>query len=163
MKYYFRSIVFLFLVLLLLPVAQAAPIVSSEELFKEAEKYDGKTVIYRGEVIGDIMVREEFAWLNVRDKSGAIGVFCPKDMVGEIKHKGGYGFRGDMVSVWGTFHRTCPEHGGDTDIHAEKIAIIQEGQAISHPLDAGKVKASIILLAIVFALAIIHLIVRRFR
>lgn len=160
-----KKIIFLILilVLLLLPVAQAAPVVSSEELFKEAEKYDGKTVIYRGEVIGDIMVREEFAWLNVRDKSGAIGVFCPKRMVGEIKYIGGYGFTGDTVSVRGTFHRSCPEHGGDTDIHAEKIGVIQEGRAISHPLDARKVKASIILPAIVFALAIIYLIVRRFR
>ena len=142
---------------------EAAPVVSSEELFKEAEKYDGEIVIYKGEAIGDIMAREGFAWLNVRDKSGAIGVFCPKDMVGGIKHKGGYGFTGDTVSVRGTFHRSCPEHGGDTDIHAEKITIIREGQAISHPLEARKVKASIILPAIVFALAIIHLIVRRFR
>lgn len=158
-----KKIIFLILVLLILPVAYAAPVVSSEELFKEAEKYDGKTVIYKGEVIGDIMVREEFAWINVRDKSGAIGVFCPKEMVGEIKHEGGYWFTGDTVSVWGTFHRSCPEHGGDTDIHAEKITIIQEGRAISHPLDAGKVKASIILPAIALALAIIHLVVRRFR
>ncbi|MBU4141103.1 MAG: DNA-binding protein [Candidatus Omnitrophica bacterium] len=158
-----KKIIFFILILLSTANAYAAPAVSSEELFKEAEKYDGETVIYKGEVIGDIMVREGFAWLNVRDKSDAIGVFCPKDMAGGIKYKGGYGFTGDTVSVWGVFHRSCPEHGGDTDIHAEKIIIIQEGQAIYHPLEAGKVKASIILPAIALGLAIIYLIVRRFR
>ena len=144
-------------------VAEAAPVILAEELLKEAEKYDGKEVIYKGEVIGDIMIRRDCAWINVRDETGAIGIFCPKELVNEIKHAGSYRFTGDIVSVRGTFHQTCPEHGGDADIHAERINIIQKGKTISHPLEPKKVKMSIILPAIAFVLAIIHLVVRRFR
>jgi len=144
-------------------IAEAAPVISAEELLKEAEKYDGKEVIYKGEVIGDIMIRRDCAWINVRDETGAIGIFCPKELVNEIKHAGSYRFTGDIVSVRGTFHHSCPEHGGDTDIHAGRINIIQKGKTISHPLEPKKVKASIILPVIAFVLAIIHLVVRRFR
>ena len=142
---------------------EAAPAILAEELLKEAEKYNGEEVIYKGEVIGDIMIRKDFTWINVRDETGAIGIFCPKELVNEIKHAGSYRFTGDIVSVRGTFHHSCPEHGGDTDIHAERINIIQKGKTISHPLEPKKVKASIILPAIAFVLAIIHLVVRRFR
>jgi aspartyl/asparaginyl-tRNA synthetase len=144
-------------------IAEAAPVILAEELLKEAEKYDGKEVIYKGEVIGDIMIRRDCAWINVRDETGAIGIFCPKELVNEIKYAGSYRFTGDIVSVRGTFHHSCPEHGGDMDIHAERINIIQKGKTISHPLESKKVKASIILPAIAFVLAIVHLVVRRFR
>ena len=144
-------------------VAEAVLDVSSEELLKNAEEYDTKTVIYKGEVIGDIMIRQEFAWINVRDKTSAIGVFCPKELVSEIEYKGSYGFSGDVISVKGTFQRFCPEHGGDTDIHAEKITIIKRGEQRFYPLRPQKVKASIILPAIVFVLTIVYLVIRRFR
>ncbi len=153
----------IFLVCLFVLQAEAAPTILAEELLKEAEKYDGEEVIYKGEVIGDIMIRRDCAWINVRDETGAIGIFCPKELVNEIKYAGSYRFTGDIVSVRGTFHHSCPEHGGDMDIHAERINIIQKGKTISHPLESKKVKASIILPAIAFVLAIIHLVVRRFR
>ncbi len=123
----------MFLVCLFVLQAEAAPVILAEELLKEAEKYDGKEVIYKGEVIGDIMIRRDCAWINVRDETGAIGIFCPKELVNEIKYAGSYRFTGDIVSVRGTFQRSCPEHGGDTDIDGERINIIQNGKTISHP------------------------------
>ena len=143
--------------------AEAATTVSSEELLKNSEEYDSQDVTFKGEVIGDIMIRGEFAWVNVRDEHGAIGAFCPLELTEKIEHQGNYNFRGDSVSVRGEFHRACSEHGGDMDIHAEKILIVQEGEERSHPLAPGKARASAILPAIVLLLAIIHLIVRRFR
>ncbi len=156
-------IIFLFIFFSCFLNAQAAPAVSLEELINNAEEYDGKTLTFKGEVIGDIMIRGESAWLNVHDETGAIGVFCPKELVGEIEYQGSYKFRGDVISVKGIFHRFCSEHGGDTDIHAEKITIIEKGEETPHPLDPLKVKASIVLAAIAFALAALHLVVRRFR
>jgi len=143
--------------------AQAAPIVSAQELLENAEKYDGKIISFKGEVIGDIMIRGEWAWVNVRDEAGAIGVFCPKELLGEIEEQGDYRHKGDLISVRGIFHRACPQHGGDTDIHAEKITLIQKGEVISHPLDPQKVKASVILAALVCVLGILYLIIRKFR
>ena len=144
-------------------VAQAAPVVTLEDLINNAEEYDGETVTFKGEVIGDKMIRGESTWINVHDETGAIGVFCPKESVEEIEYLGSYKFLGDRISVKGIFHRFCSEHGGDTDIHAEKITIIKKGEETPHPLDPRKVKTSIILAVIVFALAILHLIIRRFR
>jgi hypothetical protein len=143
--------------------AEAAPVVSSEELLNEPDKYDGKTVTYQGEVIGDIMLRGEDAWVNVRDKGAAIGVFCSKQLVEGIKHQGSYGFQGDIISLTGVFNRSCPQHGGDTDIHSEKIVIIREGGKISHPIEPQKVKAGIFLPVLAFVLAIAHLLIRKFR
>ena len=130
-----------------------AALVSSKELLEGAQEYDEKAVFYKGEVIGDIMVRGESAWVNVRDEHGAIGVFCPLELTEKIEHQGNYNFRGDSVSVRGEFHRACSEHGGDSDIHAEKILIVEEGEEISHPLAPGKARASAILPAIVLLLA----------
>jgi aspartyl/asparaginyl-tRNA synthetase len=157
-----------FLILLLifftsLLSAEAAAGVSSKDLRESAQEYDGKTIVFQGEAIGDIMLRGEFAWINVKDESGAVGVFCPKELTDEIEYLGGYKSSGDLISVRGEFHEQCPQHGGDTDIHAEKITIIKSGKEISRSLEPQKVKASIFLPAIVFVLAIIHLIVRRFR
>jgi len=154
---------FFILILLSTGVAEAATTVSSEELLKNSEEYDGQDVTFKGEVIGDIMIRGEFAWVNVRDEHGAIGAFCPLELTEKIEYRGSYGFKGDTLSVRGEFHRACSEHGGDMDIHAEKILIVQEGEERSHPLAPGKARASAILPAIVLLLAIIHLIARRFR
>ncbi len=155
----------LVLVLLCLFVirVEAALAVSAKELLENAELYDGKEIIYKGEVIGDIMLRGESAWVNVRDDTGVIGIFCPRDLVGEIKYPGSYQYRGDLVSVRGIFHHSCSQHGGDSDIHAERITLLQQGEPLAHPLEPQKVQASIILSAIVLVLAIIYLIVRRFR
>ena len=165
LKTQITQIVLLFTLYSLLPTyyAEAAPIVSAQELLENAEKYDGKIISFKGEVIGEIMVRGESAWVNVRDEAGAIGVFCPKELLGEIEYQGDYRHKGDLISVRGIFHRACPQHGGDTDIHAEKITIIKKGEVISHPLDPQKVKASVILAALVCVLGILYLIIRKFR
>lgn len=143
--------------------AAEAAVVTSEELVYQPEKYDGEMVTFKGEVIGEVMIRGDFAWINVGDETGAIGVFCPQEHLSEIKHQGNYKTKGDIISVGGIFHQSCPEHGGDTDIHAEKITLIQKGGEVSHSLEPWKVKLSIILSAIAFALIIINLIVRRLR
>ena len=141
----------------------AAEVVTSEELANEPEEYDGETVTFKGEAIGEVMIRGDFAWINVGDETGAIGVFCPQEHLSEIEHEGSYKVKGDIISVRGIFHQSCPQHGGDTDIHAEKITLIQKGEEVSHSLEPWKVKLSIILSAIAFALIIINLIVRRLR
>lgn len=145
------------------PIEAQTPVLSAQELIEEAKSYDGKIVVYEGEVIGDKMIRAGYAWINVRDQSGAIGIFCPQELVHQIEHQGSYRYSGDVISVEGVFHRFCPQHGGDIDIHAHKISIIRRGEQRLHPLESGKVKAGIILAAIACGLAIIYLIVARFR
>jgi len=71
-----------------------AQTISSSELIKEAKQYDGKNVVYRGEVVGDIMIRGEFAWLNINDGSNAIGIWINKGQVKDIFYTGSYQNKG---------------------------------------------------------------------
>ncbi len=131
-------------VLIFSAACYAAP-VSSADLINNAKEYDGKTVTYEGEVIGDIMARGEYAWVNVNDSVNALGIWAPKAMIRDIIHKGAYNTKGDMVEITGVFHRSCVEHGGDLDIHAESLIKLEDGYQISDPPDAAKKRYAFIL------------------
>jgi hypothetical protein len=115
-----------------------AKLVSSTELINNAKLYDGKTVVYEGEVIGDIMVRGEFAWINVNDNQNAIGIWLDKGLIKDIMHTGSHKVEGDVVEITGIFHRACIEHGGDLDIHAQALRKVKDGKAIVERPNTGK-------------------------
>ncbi len=150
---------FLLLVLCLVPTVSSsncyAQTPTSLELINNAKQYDGKTVNYRGEVIGEVMVRGEFAWLHVNDGIIAIGIWVPKTMVQDILYAGNYHKKGDIVEVFGTFHRSCLEHGGDLDIHASEINKITPGSLVIQPISRKKVYigvSSLVLVLLFYAL-----------
>ncbi len=109
--------------------------VSSSELVNNAKIYDGKTVVYTGEAIGDVMVRGEFAWVNVNDGENAIGIWLNKESAQKIKFTGSYHSKGDRLEITGIFHRNCTAHGGDLDIHAQETRTISNGNSIVEKLD----------------------------
>ncbi len=129
----------LFIILFLLLILQNydcyAQSISSVELINNAKNYNGNTVVYRGEVIGDIMVRGEYAWINVNDEKNAIGIWVKKELTKDILFTGSYKAKGDLVEITGKFNRSCVEHGGDLDIHAQSIIKISSGSEISHAVD----------------------------
>lgn len=139
---------------LLLATFAFADTVSSTELINNARQYDGKLIAYQGEAIGDIMKRGEYAWVNVHDGKNAIGVWAKKDLVSNITFTGSYKFKGDIIEVEGIFNRSCAMHGGDLDIHAEGIKIVQQGTHLYEAVNLGKqrwaVGLGIILLLIFF-------------
>jgi len=108
---------------------------SSVELINNAKNYNGNTVVYKGEVIGDIMVRGEYAWINVNDEKNAIGIWIKKELIKDILYTGSYKAKGDLVEITGKFNRSCVEHGGDLDIHAQSINKISSGSKISHAIN----------------------------
>ncbi len=130
--------------------ARAAERVSVKDLTESAENYDGQTLTIEGEVIGDILQQGDYAWITVNDdpyitreaqeerlRAGfniGIGVWLPTSEARKVKVLGGYKNVGDRVSVTGVFHRADSEHGGDTDIVAQSLAVLQEGQPVSRPL-----------------------------
>jgi len=132
-----HRILYLF-VILFLPYNCFAQSISSPELINNAKQYDGKTVVYEGEVIGDIMVRGEYAWINVNDGKTAIGIWIDKDLTKNILYAGSYKSKGDWVEITGVFHRACVEHGGDLDIHAQAIRKIGLGRQTPERLNLGK-------------------------
>lgn len=128
---------------------------TSLELINNAKQYDNKTVNYRGEVIGEVMVRGDYAWLHVNDGIIAIGIWAPKALIEDIRYAGDYHKKGDIVEVSGTFHRSCLEHGGDLDIHASEINKITSGSPVIEPISRKKIYIgvySLILVLLFYAL-----------
>lgn len=125
---------------------------TSTELIENSKEYDQQIVNYRGEVVGEVMVRGNSAWINVNDGVSAIGVWTPVDLVKEIKFAGDYKYRGDRVEITGILNRACSEHGGDLDIHAQGIIIFKPGHEIYRPLNRSRLNLSLILFGISFIL-----------
>ena len=124
------------LLLLLAPAVALAEgeSVSSNDLIDRAKDYDGTTVVYEGEVLGDILYRGDSAWLAVFDGSNTIGCFVPSEQAKLISVVGGYGKHGDTIRIECVFHRACAEHGGDLDIHASSVAVLRTGESVQMTL-----------------------------
>ena len=115
--------------------------VSSSSLLTDPGLYDGRTISFEGEIIGDIMKRGRYAWINVNDGRSAIGVFTAAENVAGLS-AGGYKRQGDIVRVSGEFHRACPGHGGDMDIHADAITISQKGHTVENKVSVWLIAAA---------------------
>ena len=124
------------LLLLLAPAVALADgnAVGSNDLIDHAKDYDNQTVVYEGEVLGDILYRGDHAWLAVFDGSNTIGVFVTAEQAKQITVVGGYGKRGDTIRIEGVFHRACAEHGGDLDIHADTVKVLSVGASVQMPV-----------------------------
>jgi len=129
---------------------------SSTELINNAKEYDGKTVVYAGEVIGDVMVRGDFAWVNINDGENAIGVWLDRELAKEVQFTGSYQTKGDRVEITGVFQRNCIQHGGDMDIHAQGLRKISPGKPVQEKLDTVKRNLTFILFGLL-CLALIFL------
>lgn len=130
---------------------------NSGDLISNAKEYDGKLIVYSGEVIGDVMARGEFAWVNLHDGENALGVWMSAALAKEIKFTGNYRSRGDRLEVVGVFHRACLEHGGDLDIHARSLLKVTGGRIVKENLNFDKVKLSLVLLGALFLIWILTL------
>ncbi len=143
---FFSSLVLLF--------AQSA---SSTELINNAKQYDGKTIIYSGEVIGDVMFRGNFAWVNINDGDNALGIWMNASFAREISYEGSYKTRGDSLEITGIFHRSCLEHGGDLDIHAQSLRKLASGRMVNQRLNLDKRNLSLVLLGALLIIWILTL------
>ncbi|MBI5498996.1 MAG: DNA-binding protein [Deltaproteobacteria bacterium] len=119
---------------------------SSTELIEGASRMDGRTVEFRGEAIGDLMPRGDHVWLNVSDGQNTLGVWIASDALPPLRHVGRYDARGDVLDFQGVFHRACPEHGGDMDLHAETATIVTPGASTTHDVDWIRLAVAALLL-----------------
>jgi hypothetical protein len=126
--------------------------VTSNDLIEQPERWDRKEVTYRGEVIGDVMRRGRTAVLNVSDGTYALGVWVPVRAAGEIGLTGRHGIKGDVVEVRGVYYRACPEHGGDPDLHAESLTVVEPGRRLRQPFHWRELYAALVLLVVALVL-----------
>ncbi len=136
-------------------LVQAAVTWSSNELIEKAKELDGRTLIYKGELVTAILNRQEHSFINLNDGSNAIGVWCKSSALSSIKFAGDYKHKGDILEVRGVFNRACPEHNGELDIHADEIKIIEHGCLLKERLDPIKIKSSIVIFIIILITVII--------
>jgi len=125
-------------------------------LITRAKQYDGQEVIYQGEVVGEVMRRGPYAWVNVHDGANAIGVWAGLSLIQDITYAGAYQVRGDIIEVAGVFHRACLEHGGDLDIHAANVTLKERGKKSLDSFDSGEVATAVLLLGVLVLIWILN-------
>lgn len=118
---------------------------SSNELIEKARELDGRKLSYKGEIVTAILYKGEYSWVNLNDGVNAIGVWCKTPSLNDVKFSGDYKHTGDILQATGVFHRSCKEHSGELDIHADTIKIVRHGSPVNRPVDAGRIQASAIL------------------
>ena len=112
-------------------------------------------------MIGDIMVRGDYAWVNVNDGKNAIGIWIDASLANDIAYKGSYKSKGDWLEVAGILHRACPQHGGDLDIHALAVRKTGPGRAMNERMVSGKKNFAIILFGVLCLIWILKLLKRK--
>lgn len=115
-------------------VAGAYGKASIPDLIEKASMYEGKQIEIEGEVIGDKLARSDGVWVAVLEDGTALGVLLSPNDASNIAALGSYARIGDRVRIQGIFHRACPDHGGDLDMHAEHVAKLADGHATPHAI-----------------------------
>jgi hypothetical protein len=135
-----RQIFIIALVLMLasLPAvtfAAEAAATSAAELATANSGLDGADVVLEGEVISEQLAGGDgHVWVNVLSDGVGIGVWAPLALAQEIQVLGDWAHTGDMIRVTGRFSEACDTHGGDLDVHATDIELLQRGSDRQHPV-----------------------------
>jgi len=119
-------------------------IFTSKELIDGATALDGNIVTYKGEVVAAVMKRGEHSWVNLNDGYNAIGIWCAAGSLNDVKTPGNYKNKGDTLEVTGIFHRACPAHGGELDIHADNVRVKARGFPIAEHVSMWRISAAIV-------------------
>ena len=131
--------------------------ISSTELIQDSQQYDGKEVIFKGEVIGEVMPRGDGVWVNINDGENSIGIWMPHELAAAIEYRGGYNVKGDILEIKGIFNRACVQHGGDLDIHAISLEKIKSGWQKQDKIILAKRNLLIILTVILCLILILKI------
>jgi len=126
--------------------------------------WNGKTVTFHGEAIGEVMVRGDYAWIHLNDdaymvknvEEGAklggynsgMAVWIPASLTKPIDTYGDYQHEGSIVEIQGVFNGACKEHGGDMDIHATTLKVLREGHVVVDAVKPWKAGLAVVLAAL---------------
>lgn len=153
--------------------------VNSAQLVEDAKQWDGKTICFTGESIGECMERGNWSWIHLNDdaymwknieegaKLGGYNsghaIFVETMLARKITFFGDYLHEGDIVRVCGVFHAVCRDHGGDMDIHANNLEIVRIGHPVDHIINKKRLLTGILLMIISIILFWIREIARKRR
>lgn len=162
-------------------IGTTAPVrVTSNELFDCPEAYDGRRVVYRGEVVGALLDRAVGVWSQLNDDvyaellgplpahrdyrggNAGVGVLLPHGAVNLVSFIGGPQTRGDVLEVEGTFHRVDPT-GEVAVIHADGAQRMADGEPFPDPPLADRRIAAWLAVVVALALVVIERVVAQRR
>jgi hypothetical protein len=154
------------------PGTPAGVTVASAALIENASAWDGRSISFAGEAVGEAMARGGHAWLHVNDDAyqtrdleagrprtgynSGQAIWAPAELARRVRLFGDYRNEGDAVRVSGEFHAACREHGGDMDIHATDLVVVSEGHAVAHRLNLRRLGIGLALLAFAGALWLVR-------
>lgn len=141
--------------------ANAAATVKINDLIEKIAYYDGRQVTVEGEAIGEVLQRDEYAWVNINDGSNAIGIWLTADDAERISSFGDYKHVGDTLRITGVFSRNCTEHGGDVDIHCSRLDIVSKGYHKNEIIPRDKIIAASVLFVVALTVTVVYFTHRR--
>lgn len=117
---------------------------SGAELASAASGLDGMPITLEGEVISEVLAGGPgHVWVNVVSEGVAIGIWAPAELAEDLEVFGTWSHTGDRVRVTGAFHEACDDHGGDLDVHADSIVLLERGTERDHPVSFWKLGVGI--------------------
>jgi hypothetical protein len=146
--------------------ADAPSQVSTTLLYECPRLYDGQQVVYTGEVVGEVLLRDAYAWVQLNDDAYAtslgplpshgvaaggnsgIGVAIPLEAARAIENVGGHERLGDRLTVRGVYHRTDAADGGGTNIRATDVLAISRGEVREAQRHPGRRILALVLLTV---------------
>jgi hypothetical protein len=148
--------------------------ITSEIVYACPRAFDGLTVRYVGEVVGDVLTRQGGAWVLVNDDAYALevgplganrtlrgfnsglSVWLPDGLHEGLGAPGRFGRRGDVVLIDGVLLRADPADGGGITLRATSLEVLSPSLEVTEPLNRALAYAAggMMLLAIVAMLAV---------
>ena len=151
--------------------------VNSASLVENANAWNGRVITFKGEVIGEAMVRGKMVWIHLNDDAymwknieeeakldgynSGHAVWISSDLAMGIRFFGDFKHEGDVVKIAGMFHAACPQHGGDMDIHASTLEIVRVGHSVHHVFNTSRAITAAVLLVLALVLYRFRIIIRR--
>ncbi len=140
---------------------------TSTTLVENATGWNGRIISFKGEAIGERMVRGGMAWIHVNDDAymeksieagaategynGGQAIWLSSDLARQVRFFGDYNNQGDLVKITGVFNAACADHGGDMDIHATELFVVATGHPVVHEIKMPRaVLAASLVLSSVF-------------
>ena len=148
-------------------LAQEADVLTPPEAVAVAldsadEAGDGVVVTVQGEAVGESLAAPDgLRWVNLLGDGTALGVVMSAREAAAIAAFGEYRQRGATVRVTGTLQRGCDEHGGDLDLHATSVVVLDVGKEIPHDVHPAKFWLALVALGVALVLWLRYLQLRR--
>lgn len=143
--------------------------VSSTQVYRCPLAFDGAQVTFIGEAIGELLPRDDGAWLQVNDDAYALevgplvghrervgfnrglSVWLPDGLHEQVDTFGRSAQRGDVLEVRGTIHRADPDDGGGLTLRADDLEVRAEGVAVEPPLHRAQAVVAAVLAVLAIA------------